>query len=251
MRFSWSRSAAFGAAALLQIDGEEAGIVLDMYALLFADPAHLGIYSASISLGHPLAIDLTDCDGEWSCTRNRGRRYTCSRSVWCSMFAVRLPSPFEILKHPTDLPSDPSKGDRPFAFNTEMLKLSILFGRVMRTIYSPTGLMKATDAEITALLDDIDRWRGGLASELQFKGPDSDAHSGTCRAFEIDLSSKRHGLTFSASCLFLLGCRHLARSICLSADALLARFHAHFLHVSSAPDIQLDDRADDRAHSIQ
>lgn len=98
----------------------------------------------SISLGHPLAIDLTDCD-------------------------VRLPSPFEILQYPGDLPSNPGE-ERPFAFNTEMLKLSILFGRVMKTIYSPTGLMKTTDDEIVGLLNDIDRWRNNLPASLQFCG---------------------------------------------------------------------------------
>lgn len=98
----------------------------------------------SISLGHPLAIDLTDCD-------------------------VRLPSPFEILRYPSDLPAVPGV-DRPFAFNTEMLKLSILFGRVMKTIYSPTGLMKTTDEEIIGLLNDIDRWKDNLPAALQFRG---------------------------------------------------------------------------------
>ncbi|PWN51875.1 hypothetical protein IE53DRAFT_361230 [Violaceomyces palustris] len=106
----------------------------------------------SISLGHPLAIDLTDCD-------------------------VRLPSPFEILRSTNDIPSDLTT-DRPFAFNTEMLKLSILFGRVMKTIYSPTGLMKATDEEITGLLSDIDRWKENLPEELQFRGPDSSPPAG-------------------------------------------------------------------------
>ncbi|PWN37349.1 uncharacterized protein FA14DRAFT_163261 [Meira miltonrushii] len=98
----------------------------------------------SISLGHPLAIDLTDCD-------------------------VRLPSPYEILRYPSDLPAVPG-ADRPFGFNTEMLKLSILFGRVMKTIYSPTGLMKTTDEEIIGLLNDIDRWKDNLPTALQFRG---------------------------------------------------------------------------------
>lgn len=98
----------------------------------------------SISLGHPLAIDLTDCD-------------------------VRLPSPHEILRYPTDLPAAPGV-ERPFAFNTEMLKLSILFGRVMKTIYSPTGLMKTTDDEIVGLLNDMDLWKENLPAALQFRG---------------------------------------------------------------------------------
>lgn len=106
----------------------------------------------SISLGHPMMIDLTDCD-------------------------VRLPSPYEILRSSNDLPSDPST-DRPFAYNTEMLKLTILFGRVMKTIYSPTGLMNATDEEILSLLRDIDAWKAALPEELVFKGADSSAPAG-------------------------------------------------------------------------
>ena len=106
----------------------------------------------SISLGHPMMIDLTDCD-------------------------VRLPSPYEILRSSNDLPSDPTT-DRPFAYNTEMLKLTILFGRVMKTIYSPTGLMNATDDEILSLLRDIDAWKAALPEELVFKGADSSAPAG-------------------------------------------------------------------------
>ncbi|KAJ1020519.1 hypothetical protein NDA13_005835 [Ustilago tritici] len=106
----------------------------------------------SISLGHPMMIDLTDCD-------------------------VRLPSPYEILRSSHDLPSDPAT-KRPFAYNTEMLKLTILFGRVMKTIYSPTGLMNATDEEILSLLRDIDAWKAALPEELIFNGADSNAPAG-------------------------------------------------------------------------
>ncbi len=59
-----------------------------------------------------------------------------------------------------------------------MLKLSILFGRVMKTIYSPTGLMKATDEEIGGLLGDIDIWRESLPPGLKFTGPDSPPEAG-------------------------------------------------------------------------
>ncbi|CAO1617112.1 unnamed protein product [Parajaminaea phylloscopi] len=106
----------------------------------------------SIVSGHPLAVDLTDCD-------------------------VRLPSPYEVTRFPTDLPSLPGE-DRPFAFNTEMLKLAILFGRVQKTIYSPTGLMKATDEEITGLLSDIDQWRDSLPQELIYTGSDCSPAAG-------------------------------------------------------------------------
>lgn len=116
-------------------------------------------------MGHPLQIDLTDCD-------------------------VRLPSPYEILRFPTDPPSDPH-AERPFSFNTEMLKISILFGRVMKTIYSPTGLMKATDEEITGLLGDMDRWFDNLPTELRFSGPESSAPAGE---YEILFRNDARGL---------------------------------------------------------
>jgi hypothetical protein len=81
------------------------------------------------------------------------------------------------MRYPNDPPSRPGHA-QPFIFNTEMLKLSILFGRVMKTIYSPTGLMKATDEEITGLLGDIDNWREGLPESLQFEGKDSIPEAG-------------------------------------------------------------------------
>lgn len=106
----------------------------------------------SISLGHPLAIDLTDCD-------------------------VRLPSPHEILKHDGAPKSHPDL-EQPFAYNTEMLKLSILFGRALKTIYSPTGLMKTNDEEIVGLLTDIDQWKESLPPELVFSGSECAPSAG-------------------------------------------------------------------------
>lgn len=112
----------------------------------------------SLYLGRPLTIDLTDCD-------------------------VRLPSSSEWVKPGKSeevLPSTilGTDADQPFGFNTEMVKLSILFGRVLKTIYSPTGLMNATDAQIEGLLSDIDSWHSSLPATLQYTGPDSPPDPG-------------------------------------------------------------------------
>ena len=98
-------------------------------------------------------------------------------SLSCSILLVRLPSPFEVLRKPIDPLSVPGE-DQPFLFFVESLKLSILFGRVMKTIYSPTGLMKASDEEISGLLGDIDAWREALPARLQFTGSGSPPEAG-------------------------------------------------------------------------
>lgn len=110
----------------------------------------------SLYLGRPRTIDLTDCD-------------------------VRLPSAIESVKPGNEEHKSTIMGadaEQPFAFNTEMVKLSILFGRVLKTIYSPTGLMNATDAQIEGLLSDIDSWHSSLPSALQYTGSDSAPDAG-------------------------------------------------------------------------
>ena len=62
---------------------------------------------------------------------------------------------------------------------TEHLKLSILVGRVLKTIYSPTGLKHATDEQLETLLADMDSWLVNLPEELQYKGPQSSHMAGT------------------------------------------------------------------------
>ncbi|OCF33672.1 hypothetical protein I316_04746 [Kwoniella heveanensis BCC8398] len=102
------------------------------------------------ALGIPLLIDLLDCD-------------------------VLLPAPYAINSDtdPSSWPLEPS-----FVALTEHLKLSILIGRVLKTIYSPTGLKHATDAQLEGLVTDMEGWKAGLPDELQFKGPSSPHASG-------------------------------------------------------------------------
>lgn len=166
----------------------------------------------SIALGHPLAIDLTDCD-------------------------VRLPSPHEVTRFPTDLPSLPGE-DRPFGFNTEMLKLAILFGRVQKTIYSPTGLMKATDEEITGLLSDIDQWRENLPDNLRYAGPNSSPSVGILQlAFScIQMLFFRVFMRISYSCP-----QHLKFSLTIERMTSLIRWSRESIDwVDQSGDLYLD-----------
>ncbi|KIJ49740.1 hypothetical protein M422DRAFT_65811 [Sphaerobolus stellatus SS14] len=53
-------------------------------------------------------------------------------------------------------------------YMNELLKLSILLGRVLKMIYSPSGLVLATDKGLEALLANIDDWNTNLPPPLRF-----------------------------------------------------------------------------------
>lgn len=107
------------------------------------------------ALGIPLLVDLCDCD-------------------------VLLPAPYEVIpdEDPSTWPIEPS-----FMALAEHLKLSILVGRVLKTIYSPTGLKHATDEQLWTLLADMDAWLTGLPEQLQYKGPQSSHMAGAYFAY--------------------------------------------------------------------
>ena len=86
---------------------------------------------------------------------------------------VRLPTP--------DDPVDPALAlTKPNCYLAELIKLSILLGKVTKTIYSPSGLVHATDAVISQLLLELDLWRENLHPDLKFKGPTSILPAGWC-----------------------------------------------------------------------
>ncbi|WVQ70549.1 hypothetical protein IAR50_000068 [Cryptococcus sp. DSM 104548] len=103
-----------------------------------------------VALGAPLTIDLLDCD-------------------------VLLPMAYTI---------DPDQDASTWQINQEYvglaehLKLSILMGRVLKTIYSPTGLKHATDEKLKKLVKDINDWIVNLPDDLRFTGPDSSRIAG-------------------------------------------------------------------------
>ncbi|KAI0318935.1 fungal-specific transcription factor domain-containing protein [Amylostereum chailletii] len=72
----------------------------------------------------------------------------------------------------------PSSDDPHDLYVVELVRLSIILGRVLKTIYSPAGLTLATDEILHQLLSDIESWRANLPEILQFRGPDTSRAGG-------------------------------------------------------------------------
>ncbi|KAL7422853.1 hypothetical protein Q5752_002149 [Cryptotrichosporon argae] len=102
------------------------------------------------ALGVPLVIDLYDCD-------------------------ILLPLNRDVVvdRDPADWPANKS-----YAFLTEHLSLSLLIGRIIKTVYSPTGLKFATDEQLRSILEDTTNWKDSLPAHLQFRGNTSSHAAG-------------------------------------------------------------------------
>ncbi|KAJ3974870.1 fungal-specific transcription factor domain-containing protein [Lentinula raphanica] len=72
----------------------------------------------------------------------------------------------------------PSSGDQNDLYMDELVRLSIILGRVQKAIYTPAGLMVATDALLTQILADLEQWKENLPEQLRFIGPDSSRAAG-------------------------------------------------------------------------
>jgi len=72
----------------------------------------------------------------------------------------------------------PSSGDPNDLYMDELVRLSVLLGRVLKTIYSPSGLTFTTDAMLHSLLTDLEGWKANLPESLQFRGPDTHRNAG-------------------------------------------------------------------------
>lgn len=72
----------------------------------------------------------------------------------------------------------PSSGDSNDLYLDELLRLSVLLGRVLKTIYTPAGLMIATDEQLHKLLEDLEGWKEKLPENLRFNGPDTSPAAG-------------------------------------------------------------------------
>ena len=144
------------------------------------------------ALGIPLLVDLLDCD-------------------------VLLPAPYDIQPdtEPSTWPIEPS-----FLALSEHLKLSILMGRVLKTIYSPTGLKHATDEQLVSLLADMTTWKEGLPEALHFQGPTSSHASGESWCREYYLTH-----------------RPAARRSRRTAISFLACLYAHTVHLPAPPEL--------------
>ncbi|KAF8844890.1 hypothetical protein BDN67DRAFT_942357 [Paxillus ammoniavirescens] len=72
----------------------------------------------------------------------------------------------------------PSSGDPNDLYMDELVRLSVILGRVLKTIYSPSGLMFTTDEMLYSLLTDIENWKANLPENLHYRGPDSSQNAG-------------------------------------------------------------------------
>ncbi|GAA5877751.1 hypothetical protein JCM16303_000225 [Sporobolomyces ruberrimus] len=95
--------------------------------------------------GQPMMIDLADCD-------------------------ALLPSVFDIRPN-RDFNSD----HRPYLFNSALISLSVLLGRILKAVYSPTGILMLSEKEGKALVSDLAAWVDGLPEELKFEGPEKSS----------------------------------------------------------------------------
>ncbi|KAL6305297.1 fungal-specific transcription factor domain-containing protein [Sparassis latifolia] len=72
----------------------------------------------------------------------------------------------------------PSSGDPNDLYMDELVRLSVLLGRVQKAIYTPAGLTVTTDDALHSLLSDLETWRNNLPEELQFRGPETPMAAG-------------------------------------------------------------------------
>ncbi|KAH7908879.1 fungal-specific transcription factor domain-containing protein [Hygrophoropsis aurantiaca] len=72
----------------------------------------------------------------------------------------------------------PSSGDPNDLYMDELVRLSVILGRVLKTIYSPSGLMFTTDDMLNTLLTDLENWKTHLPESLQYRGPDTPQNAG-------------------------------------------------------------------------
>jgi len=72
----------------------------------------------------------------------------------------------------------PSSGEPNDLYMDELVRLSVILGRVLKTIYSPSGLILATDEVLETLLADIETWKNNLPADLQFQGSGTPRNAG-------------------------------------------------------------------------
>ncbi|KAI0362421.1 hypothetical protein OH77DRAFT_1528943 [Trametes cingulata] len=72
----------------------------------------------------------------------------------------------------------PSSGDPNDLYLDELVRLSVILGRVQKAIYTPAGLNMTSDEELHSLLADIEAWKDNLPADLQFRGPETPRSAG-------------------------------------------------------------------------
>ncbi|KAJ7343340.1 fungal-specific transcription factor domain-containing protein [Mycena albidolilacea] len=72
----------------------------------------------------------------------------------------------------------PSSGDSKDLYMDELVRLSVIGGRVVKTIYSPSGLTLVSDEILSKLLADIEAWKANLPDNLKFRGAETPQNAG-------------------------------------------------------------------------
>ncbi|KAI9057936.1 hypothetical protein FKP32DRAFT_1615097 [Trametes sanguinea] len=72
----------------------------------------------------------------------------------------------------------PSSGDPNDLYLDELVRLSVILGRVQKAIYTPAGLNMTNDEELHSLLADIEAWKENLPADLQFRGAETPRNAG-------------------------------------------------------------------------
>ncbi|KAF9448024.1 hypothetical protein P691DRAFT_705734 [Macrolepiota fuliginosa MF-IS2] len=72
----------------------------------------------------------------------------------------------------------PSSDDENDLYMDELVRLSVILGRVLKAIYSPSGLAFTTDEDLNKLLEAIEDWQRSLPENLKFRGPETPRNAG-------------------------------------------------------------------------
>ncbi|KAJ7632756.1 fungal-specific transcription factor domain-containing protein [Roridomyces roridus] len=72
----------------------------------------------------------------------------------------------------------PSSGNPRDVYMDELVRLSVIGGRVTKTIYSPSGLTHITDEILNKLLADMEAWKANLPESLRFHGTETSQSAG-------------------------------------------------------------------------
>jgi hypothetical protein len=105
----------------------------------------------------------------------------------------------------------PSSGDDRDLYLDQLVRLSVIVGKVMKNIYTyarscsslshdvthllctivfsamyrPAGLNVTTDVQLQGILDELENWKANLPDELQFRGPETPTSGGMFFSFSL------------------------------------------------------------------
>jgi hypothetical protein len=111
--------------------------------------------------GVPCLINLGDCDSDLPCKFFMTlQTLSCAKSL----------APRDVYPSSDSFP--------PYLFMRELVKLSNLLDRILKTLYTPSGLTNVTDEQLHTLRSEISSWQDGLPIELRLSGIDSRPEAG-------------------------------------------------------------------------